>query len=266
MTLAEHLMKAQLRWPLFDVGHSFLARLNSGVLELSELETFSAEDFYLACAALKAVPKALVEVELLLAEQFRAMGHFRLAQSQLEEIRAALFSGLVVAGAGRPRLERYLGRGPLAAWLRVVATREVLSWMRQNRKEPALDDEALLGTMESPAEGLELSHLKEKYRGQCAAAFRQAIGALETRQRNLLRQHYLDELSLEDLSSLYRVHRATVARWLAAARTELLEKTREQIRIGLGLEAGEVDSIVRLVNSRFDFSAGVFLSSVGLPG
>lgn len=262
MTLAEHLLKAQQRWPTFDVGHAFLARLNSGIVEQGELEAFAAEDFYLACGALKAVPAALVEVERVLAEQFRAMGHFRLTPAQLEEVRAALFSALVVAGAGRPRLERYLGRGPLAGWLRVVATREVLSWMRQHRHAPSLDDDALLGTMESPAEGLELAHLKEKYRGQCAAAFRASIQALEPRQRNLLRQHYLDELSLEDLASLYRVHRATVARWLAGARADVLEKTREQIRVGLGLEASEVDSIVRLVNSRFDFSAGVFLSEV----
>lgn len=262
MTLAEHLLKAQQRWPTFDVGHAFLARLNSGVIDPTELASFAAEDFYLACGALKAVPAALVEVEKLLAEQFRAMGHFRLSAAQLEEIRAALFSALVVAGSGRPRLERYLGRGPLAGWLRVVATREVLTWMRSHRQEPSLDDDALLGTMESPAEGLELQHLKEKFRGQCAAAFRAAIKTLEPRQRNLLRQHYLDELSLEDLAALYRVHRATVARWLAGARSDLLEKTRDQIRIGLGLQAHEVDSIVRLVNSRFDFSAGVFLSEI----
>ncbi len=263
MTLAEHLMRAQTRWPTFDVGHAFLARLNSGVIEPTELEAFEAEDFYLACAALKAVPAALVEVEKVLAAQFRAMGHFRLSDSQLDELRAALFSALVVTGGpARPRLERYLGRGPLAGWLRIVATREVLTWLRSRRQEPSLDDDALLGTMESPAEGLELSHLKEKYRGQCAAAFRSAIKLLEPRQRNLLRQHYLDELSLEDLAALYRVHRATVARWLAAARGELLEKTRDAIRIGLGLKADEVDSIVRLVNSRFDFSAGVFLSEI----
>lgn len=260
MTLAEHLMKAQQRWPSFDVGHTFLARLNSGLVELAEVEGFCAEDFYMACAALKSVPQALVELERLVTQAFAGMGHFRLSPTQLGELRASLFSDLVVAGEGRPRLERYLGRGPLAAWLRVVATRHVLSWLRANKREPALDDDALLGNMEAPAEGLELAHLKDRFQGQCSAAFRAAIKELQPRERNLLRQHYLDELSLEDLAALYRVHRATVARWLAAARSELLEKTREQLRTGLGLELNEVDSIMRLVNSRLDLSAGVFLS------
>ena len=254
MTLAEHLMKAQERWPTFDVGHAFLARLNSGLVELAELEGFCAEDFYVACAALKTVPAALVEVERLVTLAFSGLSHFRLSVTQLGELRASLFSELIVAGAGRPRLERYLGRGPLGAWLRVVATRHVLSWMRANRREPLLDDDALLGNMESPAEGLELAHLKERFRGQCATAFRSAIRQLEPRERNLLRQHYLDELSLEDLAALYRVHRATAARWLASARNELGERLRSGLAQRLEIPESQVDSIVALVTSHIEIS------------
>ena len=103
--------------------------------------------------------------------------------------------------------------------------------------------------------------MKEKYRGEFSAAFRRAIAKLELRERNLLRQHYLDELSLEDVASLYRVHRATAARWLSSARSGLLALTRQELAAALGLPAHEVDSLMRLLQSRLDFSAGVFLAS-----
>jgi RNA polymerase sigma-70 factor (ECF subfamily) len=251
-----------MRWPDFGVEHAFLSRLNSGIIEQGVSEEFAPEDFYLACAALKGVPGAVKEVEALLAAKFRALSHFRLPAATLDDIRAQLLAGLLVSAPEAPaRLERYAGRGVLAGWLRVTATREVLSWLKSRQREPVDDDEAMLGSIESPAEAPELQHLKDRYRGQFSEAFRRAIQGLEVRQRNMLRQHYLDELSLEELASLYNVHRATAARWLAAARTALLEKTRDEISQALGLNRFEVDSLMRLVQSRLDFSAGIFLSA-----
>lgn len=259
MTPHEYLNQALVRWPDFRVEHAFLARLGSGALELGA-QSFAPEDFYLSCAALKGVPEAVKEVEAMLATQFAELGHFRLQAAELEDIRARLLGELLVA-EGRPRLERYSGAGPLAGWLRVVATREVLSFLRRNRREPAPSDEALLGTLESPAESPEIILLKERHRGQLSEAFLRAIRSLEPRQRNLLRQHYLDELSLEEVAALYRVHRATAARWLAQARAELLSRTREEISRALGLPRSEVDSLMNLVQSRLDLSAGLFLSA-----
>jgi RNA polymerase sigma-70 factor (ECF subfamily) len=257
----QHLVRALVRWPSFGVEHTFLARLNSGILDAAALAEFAPEDFYLACAALKGVPAAIAQVETLLAQQFAALGHFRLSSATLEDIRVTMLSNLVVESPDSPaRLERYSGTGPLAGWLRVAATREVLTWMRRNQRPATPDDESLLGNLETPSEAPELAHLKDKYRGQFAAAFRQAIGQLEVRQRNLLRQHYLDELSLEELADMYKVHRATAARWLAAARATLLEKTRDEISRSLGLPRLEVDSLMRVVQSRLDLSAGIFLS------
>jgi RNA polymerase sigma-70 factor (ECF subfamily) len=261
MTPHEYLTRALARWPALGVEHTFVARLNSDLIEGLQPGEFQPEDFYLACAAAKGVPAAVQEVSALLTAQFRALGHFRLPAAILEEIQAQVAASLLVGTPGAPaRLERYSGRGPLAGWLRVTATREVLDWLRKQRREVPQDDEALLGDLEAPAEAPELSHLKERYRGEFSAAFRRAIQSLEVRERNLLRQHYLDELSLEELAGLYRVHRATAARWLAAARATLLERTRDQISEALGLNRLEVDSLMRLVQSRLDLSAGVFLS------
>src|SRR5579871_4745814 len=129
----QHLTRALLRWPSFGVEHTFLARLNSGMLDAALLADFIPEDFYLACAALKGVPSAIQEIQSLLAEQFRALVHFRLTPANLEDIREAMFAALLVRRPdAAPRLERYSGTGPLAGWMRVGATREVLSWLRKH--------------------------------------------------------------------------------------------------------------------------------------
>jgi len=196
-----------------------------------------------------------------LDDQLRTLRHFKLSSAELDDVRSVLLGELYVAlPGGRPRLERYSGVGALGGWLKVVATREALRWLRGHNREVSASDDTLLGELEAPAEAPELASLKSKYSGQLSAAFKRAIGGLEARQRNLLRQHYLDELSLDDLGALYRVHRATAARWLADAKTALLERTRNDISETVGLQRFEIDSVMRLVQSRLDLSAGVFLA------
>lgn len=257
------LLRALAVWPELGAEHTFLARLNSGVLDAQALESFVPEDFYLACAALKQNPQAVAEVTQLLERQTRYLGHLRLSPAEVDELFANLAGELFVASEnGRARLERYSGTGPLAGWLQVVLTRDALKWLRSHKREVRADDDTLLGAMESPAESPELAHLKAQYAGQLSLAFRKGIAGLEPRQRNLLRQHYLDELTLADLATLYRVHRATVARWLADAKVALLEKTRDHLCQSAGLERHSAESVMRLVQSRLDLSAGVFLSTV----
>lgn len=53
---------------------------------------------------------------------------------------------------------------------------------------------------------------------------------------------------------LYGVHRATAARWLADARAALGDAIRGELAGRLRIAASEVDSIVRLVQSRVDMS------------
>jgi RNA polymerase sigma-70 factor (ECF subfamily) len=263
MTPSQLLLQALARWPNFGVEHAFLARLNSGILDAAGRETFVPEDFYLACAALKKNAAALAQVSQLLEAQLPALRHLRLSPAELDDVKSALLADLFIAPEGRrPRLERYSGTGPLAGWLRVVATREALNMVRKTAREISPGDDTLLGELESPAESPELAALKSRFSGQLSASFKRAITSLEARQRNLLRQHYLDELSLEDMAALYRVHRATAARWLADAKATLLARTRDDLAQAVGLPAMEIDSVMRLVQSRLDLSAGVFLSQV----
>lgn len=213
-----------------------------------------AADVYLVAACLERSPEALTTLKQLLHGQLPALISLGVSSTDAEEIIAATLSYLLEG-----RLHRYSGRGPLEAWLRVVLTNRVLDRLRIERREVELDD-VLLGNLSTHHEP-ELELMRERFKGSFSAGFKAAIARLQPRQRNLLRQHHLDELTLEELSALYQVHRATIARWLSDARISLLDLTRDEVSTRLGIGRHEVESVMRVIGSRLDLSAGLFLSA-----
>ena len=63
--------------------------------------------------------------------------------------------------------------------------------------------------------------VRNKYGPLFETALRDAVGQLSSRDRNLLRLHYVSGISLDAVARMYHVHRATVVRWLAAIRDEI---------------------------------------------
>jgi RNA polymerase sigma-70 factor (ECF subfamily) len=173
---------------------------------------------------------------------------------------------LVSEGQRRPKLAEYTGFGPLRAWLRVVAVRDALKLRRRYDREvrmPGTNEDDALFARSARLDDAELERLKALHLVHVHEAFKSAIGRLEDKDKNLLRYHYLDELSLEQVAGLYGVHRATAARWLAQARETLLESTRRELMRKLGVTEGECESLVRFVLSRFDGSfARAFAESI----
>lgn len=51
------------------------------------------------------------------------------------------------------------------------------------------------------------------------------------------------------MAAIYKVHRATVARWIAEARDQLLRETRRHMSERIGVRTPEFDSLPRLVQS-----------------
>ena len=116
---------------------------------------------------------------------------------------------------------------------------------------PGYGDEELLARVPAPGD-LELTGLKEGVAELAKSALESALTALAPKDRTLLRHHYLDGLTLDQLAGLHRVHRATVARWLQHARHSVLEGTRQRLRAALDTDESEAASLLRLVQSRFD--------------
>jgi RNA polymerase sigma-70 factor (ECF subfamily) len=153
--------------------------------------------------------------------------------------------------AGRPpRIAEYAGRGSLASWVRVAALRMVLN-LNRDLREPRAPDEAPDSVA---AIDPELALLKARYRGALEQALRDAFAGLEPQQRTLLRQRFVDGLSIDHIAPLHGVHRATAARHLAAARAGLLAETLRELRRAHAIPPSELKSLLRLVRSELSLS------------
>jgi RNA polymerase sigma-70 factor (ECF subfamily) len=100
----------------------------------------------------------------------------------------------------------------------------------------------------------ELDYLKTRCKDDFREAFVHALGSLTTDERNALRLHHLDGLTLDETAAVCQVGRATAARWLANARARILRETERRLTARLALEGRDVDSMLRLVQSQLDVS------------
>lgn len=148
----------------------------------------------------------------------------------------------------RPRILNYEGRGPLGGFLRVMTIRLALNLKAgPDRSQPERD---LVALALPPEETL----AKDQYAEPFQDALRRALAALSARERNLLRLRFVDNWSPEAIGRSYGVHRATVARWIAAARDTVRDHMTEELKRSLGFETGEVESLLHLVESRLHLS------------
>jgi RNA polymerase sigma-70 factor (ECF subfamily) len=246
-------------WPELAVpAEVFVAYLAARLHAVDGLATVQAADLYLACAAVGGDAAALAEVDARLARELTG-ARARLGADAADAADAGQTLRQRLLTGATPGLGDFEGRGGLGAWLRVSAVRELLMQRRRRGRESPLGDVERIAER-APADP-EIAHLKELYRGAFADAVRAAFAGLTPRERNLLRQHYLYSLTLEDMAAAYHVHRATVARWLAGARDALFEATRTTLIARLGIGHGEFDSLARMLHSQLDVSLRALLES-----
>jgi RNA polymerase sigma-70 factor, ECF subfamily len=157
---------------------------------------------------------------------------------------------LAADASGHRRVADYAGLGSLRRWVRTAAVRLALNQGRGVQELATADDD--LAARLPDGGDAELSFLKARYRPAFAAALREGLDALAAGDQNLLRQRYVDGLSLEELGALHGVHRATALRRLERARQALLDDVRARLRSRLNLDSGEMESLLRLVASRIE--------------
>ena len=81
------------------------------------------------------------------------------------------------------------------------------------------------------------------------------------RERNLLKQHLIDGLTVDELATMYRAHRSTCARWLVDARDALGRATRRALSDKLGPREAQLESVLRFVDSDIELSISRILKS-----
>lgn len=254
--LADALARAREAWPELALADAPLLAAIAGALDpagdpTTALTGLHAGDLALARLAVAGDPRAIACLERQLERDIRpALHHLGLSPTTVDDVLGDLLDDLLVRGPGEdPRIAGYRGRGPLRRWIRTIAVRRAY---RAAAPSASAGDEPLAALPDG--DDVELAALRRRYDDAFQRAFVEALAALEPRQRNLLRYHLLDRLTVDELGALYRIHRATAARWVAGARQALLDGTRERLRLAVGATPAEVDSLIRLIRSQLDVS------------
>jgi RNA polymerase sigma-70 factor (ECF subfamily) len=255
------------RWPSLDLSSAaFVADLAETLAREEDLEQalsrVNAPELYLTCACARGDNRAVkLFRENYFGEIRAAVASLRAAPSVAEEVEQNVGQKLFAAAEGAvPRIRDYAGRGSLKTWFRVVATRAAVSVLRKGAKEAPTPDDALL-QVRAEDDDPELATLKHRYRDDFKSAFEAAVGALEVRQRNLLRHQLVDELGVDEIAAIYRVHRVTASRWLAQARRDVWRGTRDRLSAKLGASSRELESLLRVIRTDLDLSLTRLLAS-----
>lgn len=232
----------------------FAAHVEARLAPGGDPASLHAADLYLACACAAGDARAVAAFDARYAAEIPAfLAGVERSPAAIEEVRQLVRERLFVAPPGKdPKIAEYSGRGSLASWLRVVTLRVAANRRRGERPHEDLDAVPEVDVL--PSVDPELAIVRARYRPAFDEALRAAFAGLSARERTLLRMHYLDGLNIDRLGLVFNVHRATVARWIAAAREGLLERTMAQLGERLRLGAGELASLLAVLRTGLEVS------------
>lgn len=218
-----------------------------------------AAELFLATACAEGIPQAVAQIEAEhLGKIERAVRRVLVSDALTSDALQTLRYRLFVADGDAPKIASYAGRGSLEGWLRASALRVAIDLQRaegaaptQANDEPASD--ALV------THNPELALIREHHRGDFEGALRDALAALSSRERNVLRLYTADGLTFEQIGQMYGVTRSTISRWMAAIRAQVLVRVRERFAAGEGGPPPELQSFFDLFHSGLDTSIGALL-------
>jgi RNA polymerase sigma-70 factor (ECF subfamily) len=228
-------------WPALQIDEvELLRRLE--LLQLPEGDlALRGRDLFLGAACAMGAPGALeiFELEVLPSVEL-AVRRFGLDPATIDEVkqlvRVKLFSG------ERPRIGSYQGRGPLDAWVRMLAVRTAFDYLGSAQAGAAMAMPGIaevVGRDETP----EAATIAEHDRPVFQAALERAFSTLSAREKTILRLYFIDDLGVEGIGAVYHVHKATVSRWLLAIRTKIMDELHRILSFDLRLSPSELRSL-----------------------
>lgn len=253
--------RARDAWPevTFDESDllAFIGPRLAGADVASALAACPAPDLAIAAACAAQEPTAHAAFDMILTEVDAAGASTNATKDLIGEVKQLLRVQLLVAKDGKPAgITGYKGKGPLRGWVRITATRELIRHKKKRARETPLEkslEEAIGAASDGKGDPL-LEQLKAEYRSEFAIALREAIALLSPEDRTLLQQQIVEGLSIDELGAAYGVHRATAARWYNRARAALVAATHARLAERLKMPVDQIESVIRLVQSRLDAS------------
>jgi RNA polymerase sigma-70 factor (ECF subfamily) len=252
---------AQHAWPTVTLAFERFAAHAAAV----DPDAANTADLFLACACGDGDRAAIEALEL------QYMGPTRSSLKRLDarpefidDVMQDLRAKLLLPP--EPRILRYGGRGPLLAWIRVAASRIAIDTLRAVRddvlREPR-DPDSLVAVDFGP----EVQLLRAAYRESFQEAITAALAGLAAKDRNLLRRHLIEHMTLEEIAGPYAVHPATVARRLMALREQIANAVRDHLAIRHRSEGGatSLESMAQAIRSEVYVSLAPLLGRASEP-
>lgn len=239
-------------WPEIALGDDdFAAFLGHSLPDTvaNELASLRGAELWLVCAYALEIPGASAALEQhYLAREAAALARLGASPSMIDDVLQEIRQRLVEMRTQEPHRKGYAGRGSLGGWFRIAAVRSL------NRRRERRARELMVGTapvqVASPLHEPEMALLMKTYKRELTEAFQEALASMEHRDRSVLRYHFVEGLSIDRMGELYKVHRATAARWIARATETLSERTRESFRRRVTVSDESFQRIVGLIESQ----------------
>jgi RNA polymerase sigma-70 factor (ECF subfamily) len=259
--LAARVDEVHAAWPALAVSDvifvPYLVERLPPAPDDAAIDALHSVDLYLACGCAQGDAGAIDSFERLYAAELRAAcartgGSSVDVEEIAQRVRRKLFADVP------PGIASYAGRGALVGWLRVVASREALDGRARASRERATERdffEAMVAGDDSP----EVAFLKHSLGAELKAVVLAALEELSNRERSLLRYAYCDGKNVDEIARIFRVHRATAARWVCSAREQLVDRTYTRLNARYGGSRSEIGSIVRLGMTVIDTTFAKYL-------
>jgi RNA polymerase sigma-70 factor (ECF subfamily) len=246
-----------------DFVRHVAAHLPSDLGIVDGLARLRAADLYLAFGCARGDRRALAQFEATFGSELATIrARLRRPEAEADDFVQACRAKLLAPP--QPKIAGYSGQGDLRNWLRVSLLRMLIDYQRAHRgrdqREQLVDSEP--HPIGEPVDA-ELAILKHQYGAAFRTSFEAAVRDLAPEERNILRLHFAEGLTIDRIGALFGYHRATAARRVARARGALLRATRARLMAELHLDADELDSVMRLIESNVHVSVQRVLVEAG---
>ena len=236
-----------------DLAAEFAKRWPGATVDAARIRSIAEgdqrDDLVLASACIAGIEPAIAELETTVLAP--ALAHVRARNlGDIDEIAQLARVRLVVGDA--PGLASYRGRGSLAAFVRTLVMRLALDQHRATREIPSDSIETLVDRVGADPE---LAHMRERYANDLGAALQTAWRALAPHDRFVLDLELHQHLGIEQIASIYGIHRTNATRRIASARAAFVSGTRDALRAKLGIGDVTLDSILRLMTTSVRWTA-----------
>jgi RNA polymerase sigma-70 factor, ECF subfamily len=242
-------------WPSLKLEPEVFARYVRAHTDKDELPKHTA-DMFLVCAALEGQREALAEIEKhFIAKVPAYVARVTVDRAVVDEVQQQLRTQLSIGGVqGKPKLLEYSGRGPLGAWLRMVAIRTTLNHLRGTGRVLEPDHENVGITSDA-----ELAYAYARSDSVFAQAFKKVLEEVPAEARVILRFHYMGGLTMDQLAIMFKTSRSAIARRVAEARNAILANTERVLREDHGLAPSRIASMIRRADSQLNVTMSELL-------